>query len=225
MRSAFRYGLVLRANVVTSRAPEAEHERGQQPDDAGAHDRSLARLPHLQPPLDLIRLVNSFLDYRRGLEQHANVLQSLWHLHDEFDVVHVVLGQISMAQVDAALVVDVVGGHVIGADQVIDTLAGPAHGGDDIVVGSQFGHVRAYGFHAAEAFVADDQEIVSWRGGAVFGRVDFLVGTVHTDTKNLYQYSPAVGDLVELGLVQIGRVDAVGFSREHTDGFQCISPL
>ena len=87
-----------------------------------------------------------------------------------------------MAQVDAALVVSVVGGHVVGADQVIDALAGPAHRGHDVVAGLYLGDIRADGFHLAEALVADDQEVVSGRRRTVLGGVDLFVGSVYTNS-------------------------------------------
>ena len=199
--------------------PQAQNQRGQQTDGAGAHDRSLARPPHFQPALNLVSLVDSFLHHGGRLEQHADVLESLRHLHDELDIIDVVFRQIPVAQVDAALVVRVVGGHVVGADQVIDALAGAAHGGDDVVAGLHFGDIRPDGFDLAEALVADDQEVVSGRRRAVFGGVDFFVGSVHADAQNLYQHATAVGNLIQRRLRQIGHVDAVGFSWEYTDRF------
>src|SRR5205814_10431150 len=50
--------------------------------------------------------------------------------------VAVLLGQVAVQQVDAALVVRVVQGHVIGADHVVDAGARPAPGGDHGVAGS-----------------------------------------------------------------------------------------
>src|SRR2546430_16637802 len=99
------------------------------------HDCSFPRLPYFQATLDLVRLVDSFLDDGCRFEQHADLLEALWHLDDEFDVVHVVLGQIAMAQVDTTLVVGVISGHIVRADQVVDTLAWPAHSGHDVIAG------------------------------------------------------------------------------------------
>ena len=147
------------------------------------------------------------------------MLESLRHFDDELNVIDVILGQISVTQVDAALVVDVVGGHVVGADEVVNTLAGAAHGGDDIVAGLHFGDIRPDRFDLAKAFVADDEVIVSGRRCAVFGGVDFFVGAVNADAQNFYQYAAAVWNLIQRRFWQISHVDTVGFSREYTDGF------
>ena len=73
--------------------------------------------------------------------------------------------------------------------------------------------------------MTDDEKVVSWRCGTVFGRIDFLVGSVYTNAQNFDQHTTAVRNLVNRGLGQISHMDAVGFSWEYTDGFHCISPL
>ena len=117
---------------------QTQNERRQQTDGAGAHDRSLARAPHLEAALDLVRLVDAFLDDGSRLEQHSDVLEALRHFHDELDIVDVILRQIPVAQVDAALVVGVIRGHIVGADQVINALAWPPYGGYDVVARASF---------------------------------------------------------------------------------------
>src|SRR2546430_12096175 len=42
------------------------------------HDCSFARLPDFQATLDLVRLVDSFLDDGCRFEQHADMLEALW---------------------------------------------------------------------------------------------------------------------------------------------------
>ena len=52
-----------------------------------------------------------------GSSSTPDLLQPLRNLDDELGVVDVVLGEVAVAQVDAALEVGVVGRHVVGADQ------------------------------------------------------------------------------------------------------------
>jgi hypothetical protein len=71
----------------------------------------------------------------------------------------------------------------------------------------------------AEAFVADDQKVESWRRSAVFGGIDFFIGAVDTDTENFYEHAAAIRDLVERRLWHVSDVHAVWLSWEYTDGF------
>ena len=64
-----------------------------------------------------------FLRDRHRLEQDADLLQALRDLDDELFVLDVVLRQIAVAQIDAALEVLGVGRHVLQADGVVDALA------------------------------------------------------------------------------------------------------
>src|SRR5690242_8576729 len=176
-------------------------------------------MPYFEPALDLVCLVNSFFHHRGGLQQYSNTLQTLRDLDDELDIIDVMLRQVAVAQVDAALVVDVIGGHVIGSDKVVDALTGATYGGDDVVAGLHFGDIRPDSFHLSETFVADDEKVVSGRCCAVFRSIDLLVGTIDADAENFYQDSAAVWNLIHRWLWQIGDVDAVGLSREYADGF------
>src|SRR5262249_4525513 len=108
--------------------------------------------------------------------------QTVGDMDDVLGVVHVVLGEIPMAQVDAALVVDIVRGHVVGADLVVDTVTRPTHGGHDVVARTKLSHVGPHGFYPSEALVPDDQEVISRGRCPVFRGVDLLVGSVNADT-------------------------------------------
>src|SRR5215471_4303065 len=109
------------------------------------------------------------------------MLETFWNFDNEFRIVHVVFRQIAVAQIDAALVIGAVGRHVIRADQVIDALAGPAHGSDDIVARLQFSDIRADSFDLTKTFVANHKKVISWRRGTVLGSIDLFVGTIYTD--------------------------------------------
>ena len=143
-------------------------------------------MPNLQPALNFVSLVNTFFNYREWFEQHSNVFQSLRYLHDELDIIDVVFRQIAVAQVNAALEIRVICGHVVRADQVVDTVAGPADSSYDVVPGLNLGDIRAHSFHLAEAFMADNEKVVSRRCCAVFGGVNFLVGAIHTDPEDFH---------------------------------------
>src|SRR6266852_6333115 len=169
-------GASKRSHVQTL---QTQNERGQQTDGSGSHDRGFARTPHLQPALNLIGLVNAFLHNGGGLQQHSDVFEALRYLDDEFDVIDVVFRQITVAQIDAALVVRVVRGHVVGADQVINAFARPAHRGHNVVAGFHFGDTGADGFVLTEALVTNDQEIKSRGRCSVLGGVDLFVGSVY----------------------------------------------
>ena len=114
-------------------SPQPEHHRGEQADLAGPqHERPLG-VPDLQPLLGEEGLFDRLGADAGRLGEHAEVLQVLRHLHDEFGVVDEVLGQIAVAEVDSALVVDLVAGDVVPADQVEDRLTRAADGAGDIV--------------------------------------------------------------------------------------------
>ena len=102
-----------------------------------------------------------------------------------------------MAQVDAALEIGVVRGHVVRSDQVVDTPAGATDRGHNVVSRPHLRYVRSHGLDLAEAFVADDQEFESRRRGAILGRVDLFVRPVDTDTQNLDEDAATPGDLVD----------------------------
>src|ERR1041385_5218909 len=131
--------------------------------------------------------MNALFDHGKWLEQYTDVLQTLGHFDDELGIVYVILGQKTMAQVDATLEVGVVGRHVVGADEVIDASAGTANGGHYIVARLQFGHIRTNGFDATEPFVADHQEVEPGGSRAIFSRVDLFVSAVHANSQNLYE--------------------------------------
>ena len=179
---------------------QPQHERRQDADRPRPHDRGPPRAPHAQPPLDLVRLGDALLDHGERLEEHADLAQPPRDLHDELGVVDVVLGEVPVAQVDPALEVDVVGGHVVGADQVVEARARPADGGHDVVAGLHLGHVLPDRLDPAEPFVADDQEVMPVGGGAVLRRVDLLVRPVDADAQDLDEDAPAAGDVVHRGL-------------------------
>ena len=100
-----------------------------------------------------------------------------------------------MPKVDPALEVLAVGRHVLQADRVVEAPSGTPDGRDHEVAGSQEGDIWSNGFDLAEALVANDQEVIPLGRRAVFSRVDFAVGAVHADPKDLDQDAAAVSDI------------------------------
>src|SRR5262249_30680573 len=124
-----------------------------------------------------------------------------------------------------AFEVSVVGGHVVGADKVIQTAARPANRGDNVVPRAEFGDVRPDGFNATKSFVTNHKVVVSGRCRAVLGGIDFSIGSVNSDAQDLHQDAAPVQHLVYRGLREFGQVDAVRFAGNHADSFHFISPI
>lgn len=101
---------------------------------------------------------------------------------DVLRVIDVVFGQKPVAQVDTALEVGIVGGHVISADLVVDAGPRPAHSGHHVVARLEFRDFRTYCFHSSKAFVTGDKEIIPLRRRAVLSCVDLFIRAVHSYT-------------------------------------------
>src|SRR5262249_43602349 len=120
---------------------------------------------------------------------------------------------------NAAFVIRLFAGHVVGADHVIDRLAGPANGGSDIIARLDVRDVGTNGFDHAKRFMPQHQKVVAGRSGAVLGFVDFAIGGVDADLQNADQHAAAARHVVDLGLRQIGQMDAVGLTGSNGNGF------
>ena len=90
----------------------------------GTHDGSPPGPPDPQPALDLVRLGDALLHDGRRLQQNADLLEALGTFTMYSASVHVVLGQVAVAEVDPPLEVGVVRRHVVRADLVVDAVAG-----------------------------------------------------------------------------------------------------
>ena len=124
-----------------------------------------------------------------------------------------------MPEVDAALVVFVVGRHVVGPDQVVEAAAGPPHGRDHIVSGPQLGHVVANRLDPAEVLVPGHEKRTSFRRLPVFPGVDLLVRAVHSAPQQTHQHPSTSRDVREGGFGELGQVGAVRFAGIDRDGF------
>ena len=169
--------------------------------------------------MDLERLRDAFLRHGHRLEQHTDLFEPPRHLDDEVFVLDVILSEIAVAQIDAALEVLRVGRHVLETDGVIDARARAPHGGDHVVAWRDRGDVRADGFDAAEAFVADDQEIVTGRRRTVLGRIDLAVGAVDADAQHLDEDASSVREFTEGWPGDFGEMGALRAARQNGDSF------
>ena len=124
-----------------------------------------------------------------------------------------------MQQIDAALVVGIVGGHVVGADEVVDTLAGPAYGRYHVIAGLQLADIGADFFHHTKAFVAGDQKIVAFRRRAILCRIDLFVSAIHAHAQHAHQHSAPIGDGIERGFIQRRQMRAVGLAGKNCHCF------
>src|SRR5262249_61673032 len=122
-------------------------------DRPASDHRGFTRLPHLQPTLDLVRLDDALLRDAQWLGNDRDVAQTIGHLDDIHGVVDIVLGEISVPAADATLEVDLVGGHVVCADLVVNTGASAADRGNHIVARRQLAYLRPDGLHTPEVFM------------------------------------------------------------------------
>src|SRR5262245_15541540 len=129
-----------------------------------------------------------------------------------------------MSQVDTALVVSVVGRHVVGADGVVEAGARATHRCNHIVARTKLCNVRADRFYLAEAFVSSHQELITVGRSTVFCSIDFFVRAIHSDSQDPYQDSPTIGDIADTRLWQFCEMNRVGLARKYCDGFHdCFS--
>src|SRR5206468_10110708 len=136
-------------------APHSERQCGEKADGPGAENRRALRPPDLQPTLGFVRLDDAFLDDRSRFEQHFHMPQSLRDLHHVLRIFHKVLSKISVAEIDPALEVHLVGGHVVLADLVVKAAPRASHGRHDVIARLEFRDVLANLDDATETLMAD----------------------------------------------------------------------
>jgi predicted amidohydrolase len=102
-----------------------------------------------------------------------------------------------VAEVNPALIIRIVGGHIVRADLIVDTLTGPANRRDDIIARLKVRDVWTDSFHTPKALVTEDQEVISWRRGAVFRSIDLLVGTINANPQDFDENSAAIGHILQ----------------------------
>jgi hypothetical protein len=186
----------------------AQHHRGEQADRPGAEHRGPAGVPHLEPPLDLMRLHDAFLDDAERFEQDGDVAQRGRDADQVARLLDVPLGEEAVHPADAVLEVAVVGGHVGRVDVVVQAGAGAAYPGHHMVAGGELGDRRPGLLDDTEALVAEDQVVVPVRGGAVLGGVNLPVGAVQPDAQDPHEDAAAVRDIGQRRVRDVGEVRA-----------------
>jgi hypothetical protein len=63
---------------------------------------------------------------------------------------------------------------------VVDAGTRASDGSDNVIARPELGHISSDFFYAAEALMSDHQEVVAFC--AVFGGIDLLIGSVHSDS-------------------------------------------
>ena len=115
-----------------------------------------------------------------------------------------------MSQIDAALVIDLVGGHVLQANLIVDAAAGAAHAGDDKHAWPNGGgHVGANADDLPKVFVAGDEEVGPLRRLPILGLVDFAVSAIDAHAQHLDQYAAPAWDARQVWLRHVFQVHRV----------------
>src|SRR5258708_20225730 len=94
-----------------------------------------------------------------------------------------------MAQVNATLIVYVIGGHVLEANLIVDAVSRSAYRCHNI--GSRrdrIRYVRTHLRHLPEVFVTGDEELLSLSPVAVFRSIDSLLCAITTHAHHLHHY-------------------------------------
>src|SRR6185369_9321978 len=187
-------------------AAQSQNQSCEQPDRARSHHRRSSRAPNAQSPLNLICLGDPLFDNGRRFQQHSDFLQALSDFDDELGVINVIFSQIAMAQINSAFEVSVIRGHIVCADQIVNTRAGPADGGNYIVAGFDFGDVGTNRLDSPEALVTKHQKVITFGRGSVFGGIDLLIVTVHAYAQNFHKDTAAVWNVSHRGLSKLGQM-------------------
>jgi hypothetical protein len=104
-----------------------------------------------------------------------------------------------VAEVDSSLVVDVLTGHVVLADLIVEAAAGAADRRHHIIARHELRNVVADFQHPAETFVTDHEKVVTGRRLAIFRCVDLFVRAIDADAQHLHQDATSVRDLMDRG--------------------------
>ncbi len=204
-----------RGERVDLDSAQPEHHGGEQADLPRSEHESPLRVPDLQPLLGEKGLFDGLGADAGRLGEHAEMLEVLRHLHDVFGIVDEVLGQIAVAEVDAALVVNLVAGDVVPADQVEDRLTRAADRAGDIVARTDLLDLVADFDDLPEAFVPDHQVLAAGRGVAVESLVDLAVGRIDADLQHLHEHATSLGDLAHMGMRLVGQLGDRDLTKMH----------
>src|SRR5262249_49848401 len=129
----------------------------------------------------------TFFGHTHRLQQYADRLEHGRNFDDEFDIINIIFGQVAVPQIDTALKVRCVGGHVVCADPVINAAARTPHCCHDEIAGHDTPHIRPNFHHAPERLVPGHKKVVAIWCSPVFGGVDLLIRAVHADAQHFNQ--------------------------------------
>ena len=143
------------------------------------------------------------------------------------------LGQITMTEIDSALVINLLARDVVAADHVEQRSPRPADRARDIVARLDLGHLVAHLDHLPEALVPDHEVLAPRRSISVEGLVDLAVGGVNADLKHFHQHPPALGDPADVRVRLVGQlrdrdvsqVNTIRLTRQNGNGFHRESRL
>src|SRR5207247_3182458 len=79
-------------------------------------------------------------------------------------------------------------------------------------------HVRSSGLDSSKTSMTEHEEVIAWRRRAIFGGIDFFVGSVHANAQHFHKDATAIRDLVECGPVEFGKVHTARHAGPHGDG-------
>ena len=178
------------------------------------------------------RLLDRLRANARRFGQDAEVRQPRGNPDDVLGVIDEVFGQEAVAEVDAALVVDLLPGEIVAPDLVVNGSTRPPDRARDKVAGLHLGHPVAHLHDLPEALMADDQVLAPRRRVAVERLVDLSIRSVDTDLEHLHPHGPALRDLTDVRMRLIGQlrfgnlsqVDAVRLPGQDGNGFHRVGP-
>ena len=114
--------------------------------------------------------------------------------------------------------------HVVLTDLVVKALARSPHGWHDVVIRHEFRDIGSNFQHTPETLVTDDKEVIAGRSLPIFCCVDFLIGSIDSDTQHLHQDPASVWNFMHRGFRQIGEMDRIRLSWDDCNGFHGCSP-
>ena len=134
-------------------------------------------------------------------------------------MIHKVLRQIAVQQIDAAFVVSLLTGHVVGADLIVDRTTRATYGCRHVIAHFDIPTVGPNLFDDSKRLMPQNEIVVARGWIAVKCIVDFAVRCVDADLENLDQNSFSVRDLTDRRHGNIAFMYAIGCARPDCNRF------
>src|SRR6266705_3868406 len=129
-------------------------------------------------------------------------------------ILNIVLSKIPMAQVDAALIVHIIGGHVLETNLIVNAMPWAAHGCYNIRSWSNsIWHMWANLHHLAKVFVTGNEVVIALRCHAIRCLIDFLVCAVNAYSQYLHQYALPIWNVRHFWHRYLFHMHPIGFTR------------